>query len=190
MRPCTKTYRIIDKALSPDPDRQPPAFVGNPEIRARRIAAAYARVFLEDFPHGDKSKIGRFYWLGLGAFASKQVAATPRALASKYGARWSELYAGLGRGNLWLFNDVLPWYVTYAVDAETFHMCAHSRDSRNMVDQVMANLARQLGYADSIESIPYEIDGETGDKKSKLGYFKCTPLIIEGFEKVKQWDWC
>ena len=51
----------------PDPDRKPPAFVGDPEVRARRIAAAYARVFLEDFPQGDKSKIGRFYWLGLGA---------------------------------------------------------------------------------------------------------------------------
>ncbi len=172
---------------SPDPDRQPPAFVGNPEIRARRIAAAYARVFLEDFPHGDKSKIGRFYWLGLGAFASKQVAATLALWQAKYGARWSELYAGLGRGNLWLFNDVLPWYVTYAVDAETFHMARTAVTAGIWSTRSWPTLPRQPGYADSIESIPDEIDGETGDRKSRLGYFRCTPLIIEGFKKIKRW---
>ncbi len=128
-------------------EKGPPAFVSDLEVRARRIAAAYARVFLEDSPQGDKSKVGRFYWLGLGAFASKQVAATLALWQVDYPARWSELRKGLGRGNLWLFNDILPWYFGYAVGADTFEMCAHTRDSRNLVDQVMTNLGRQPRYA-------------------------------------------
>ena len=44
--------------------------------RAQRIAGAYARVFLEDFEHGKPERLGRFYWAGLAAFASKQVAFT------------------------------------------------------------------------------------------------------------------
>ncbi len=75
----------------------------------------------------------------------------------------------MGRGNLWLFNDILPWYFGYAVGADTFDMCAHTRDSRNLVDQVMTNLGRQPRYAESIDKIPYEIDGETGEKKPSWG---------------------
>ena len=165
-----------------------PAFVSDPEVRARRIAAAYARVFLEDFHLGDKSKIGRFYWLGLGAFASKQVAATLALWRVKYGARWSDLRAGLGHGNLWLFNDVLPWFYGYAAGAGTFDMCAQSRDSRNFVDQVATNFSRQNSHAESIGKVPYEIDGDTGNKKAKLGYLKCTPLVSDGFAAVSQWE--
>ena len=166
----------------------PPAFVGDPIVRAKRIAAAYARVFLEDFHLGDKSKVGRFYWLGLGAFASKQVATTLAAWQVKYAMRWSELRAGLGRGNLWLFNDVLAWFYGYAAGADTFEKCMHARDSRNFVDQVATNLTRQPGHDESIDKIPYEIDGETGAKKAKLGYFKCTPIVEEGFRLVKDWE--
>jgi hypothetical protein len=169
-------------------EKATPAFVGDSEVRARRIAAAYARVFLEDFHLGDTSKIGRFYWLGLGAFASKQVAATLALWRVRYGARWSELRAGLGRGNLWLFNDVLPWFYAYAAGADTFNMCANSRDCRNFVDQVTTNFTRQLGYADSINKVPYEIDGDSGAKKGKLGYLKCTQIVVDGFAKVKEWE--
>jgi hypothetical protein len=165
-----------------------PAFVSDPEVRARRIAATYARVFLEDFHLGEKSKIGRFYWLGLGAFASKQVAATLALWRVKYGARWSDLRAGLGRGNLWLFNDVLPWFYGYAAGADTFAMCAQSRDSRKFVDQVATNFSRQKSHAESIDKVPSEIDGETGVKKTKLGYLKCTPLVRDGFDAVSQWE--
>lgn len=165
-----------------------PTFVSDSEVRARRIAAAYARVFLEDFHLGDTDKIGRFYWLGLGAFASKQVAVTLALWQVRYGARWSELRAGLGRGNLWLFNDVLAWFYGYAAGADTFDKCVQSRDSRHFVDQVATNFTRQLGYADSIDKVPYEIDGDSGAKKSKLGYLKCTQIVIDGFAKVTEWE--
>jgi hypothetical protein len=42
-------------------------------IRARRIAATYAKLYLEEEAFGDKSKIGRYYWMALGAFAVKTV---------------------------------------------------------------------------------------------------------------------
>lgn len=166
-----------------------PKFVSDLEVRAKRIAAAYARVFLEDFHLGDKSKVGRFYWLGLGAFASKQVAATLHTWQVKYVAHCSELRAGLGRGNLWLFNDVLAWFYGYAAGADTFEKCMHARDSRQFVDQVTTNFARQFeNDAESIDKVPHEIDGETGLKKAKLGYLKCTPIVKDGFALVTAWE--
>ncbi len=170
------------------PQAHAPQFVNDSEVRARRIAAAYARVYLEEFPLGDKNKKGRFYWLALGAFASKQVAATLALWRVRYGARWSELRAGLGLGNLWLFNDVLAWFYTYGAGADTFDHCAPARDCRKFVDQVATNFKRQLGYEEAIDQVPYMIDGKTGKKEAKLGYLKCTPIILKGFEKVKAWE--
>ena len=42
--------------------------------RAKRIAATYARFYLETEDGGDPDKVGRYYWMALGAFASKTVA--------------------------------------------------------------------------------------------------------------------
>ncbi|WP_250471108.1 hypothetical protein [Caballeronia sp. GAFFF1] len=182
-------YREGDRCLSRRQlETSAPEFVSNYELRARRIAAAYARVFLEDFHLGDKSKIGRFYWLGLGAFASKQVAATLHQWQVKYLARWSELYEGLGRGNLWLFNDVLAWFYGYAAGSDTFMACAPSRNSEKFVAQVSANFKRQKGYAESIDKIPYVIDAETGEKKKQLGYLQCTPTVMRGFNAIAMWE--
>ena len=44
------------------------------EARAKRIAATYARFYLETEDGGDSNNIGRYYWMGIGAFASKTVA--------------------------------------------------------------------------------------------------------------------
>lgn len=182
-------YRDCDTHVSEEllAKKGPPTFVGNPVVRAKRIAAAYARVFLEDFHLGDKSKIGRFYWLGLGAFASKQVAATLDTWQVK-AVHCSELRAGLGRGNLWLFNDVLAWFYGYAAGADTFEQCANARDSSHFVEQVATNFARQLDHDISIDKVPYEIDGETGAKKAKLGYLKCTQIVKNGFALVAAWE--
>jgi hypothetical protein len=91
--------------------------------RARRIAATYARMYLEQEEGFDKSKKGRFYWMALGAFASKTVAClldncqikrtfdTGRHIWDKELVVISE---GLGLGNLWLFMDVSIWHWAYA----------------------------------------------------------------------------
>jgi hypothetical protein len=49
------------------------ALVDDFSTRAARIAAAYARFYLELEPGCDPELKGRFYWMGLAAFASKQV---------------------------------------------------------------------------------------------------------------------
>lgn len=68
--------------------------------RAERIAATYARLYLETEDYGDISKKGRFYWMALGAFASKTVACS---LCDTRVALIGTVFKGLAKGNLWLF---------------------------------------------------------------------------------------
>ena len=42
--------------------------------RAKTIAGIYARFYLEQEKYGNPKLMGRYYWMGLGAFASKTVA--------------------------------------------------------------------------------------------------------------------
>lgn len=41
--------------------------------RVKSIASQYAKMYLEQNTNSTRSKVGRFYWIGLGAFAAKQV---------------------------------------------------------------------------------------------------------------------
>lgn len=112
--------------------------------RAQRIAAEYATIYLES--HGrndDRNKMGRFYWMGLGAFASKTVAqtfnnpdviglylATQKMLESSY----RDLNAGkainiFAKGNLWLFMDIAPWHYAWRASPQTFKDCSKQRNS-------------------------------------------------------------
>jgi len=182
-------YREGDPAASSTTqNKTPPEFVSNYAVRARRIAAAYAATYLEDFSHGKKELVGRFYWLGLGAFASKQVAVT---LESKL-LRTTHLYPTyqlLGRGNQWLFNDVLAWFYGYACGADTFMLCARKRNSNDFMDPTGASFRRQVDYEKSIKSVPQQRNGETGEViDDQLGYLKWTPLVQTGFENVKSWE--
>ncbi len=61
------------------------------EARARRIASVYAKIYLEQENHGDKQLIGRYYWMGLGAFASKTVAAVFKHGLTAWGYKWMPL---------------------------------------------------------------------------------------------------
>ncbi len=58
------------------------------EARARRIASVYAKIYLEQEIHGNKQLIGRYYWMGLGAFASKTVAAILKHGLTTWGYKW------------------------------------------------------------------------------------------------------
>ncbi|MEM5453671.1 hypothetical protein VSR69_02275 [Paraburkholderia phytofirmans] len=49
-------------------------------------------------------------------------------------------------------------------------------------------MSNQKGFEKSVDKVPYEIDGETGVKKQKLGYLRATPLVVEGFAKVADWE--
>jgi len=102
--------------------------------RARRIAATYARFFLEkeDGCKSCKDKdgniidlTGRFYWMGLGAFAVKTVLCMFDKWQIKYVCVGLEdftlntVYEGLGKGNFWLFQDVGGWHYLYLLSNTT-----------------------------------------------------------------------
>jgi hypothetical protein len=107
------------------------------EARARRIAATYARIFLEDSTlHGTSNLMGRFYWMGLGAFASKTIAMIFSQEKSKIG--YQSNFAGarepiniLAKGNLWLFMDITPWHLAWSSDEKGFRGCAVWRNTND-----------------------------------------------------------
>ena len=107
-------------------------------MRAERIAGGYARLYLEDFEHGDSKRCGRFYWAGLAAFASKQVAFTIQSsLVLFYGPA---TLSSLGKGNLWLYNDALPWHFAWALCPKSVDMCAAERNALDFEPVVLSNL--------------------------------------------------
>lgn len=124
-------------------------------VRARRIAGTYARFYLEQEAGGDPIKKGRFYWMALGAFASKTVACTlehgsTRVLrALRFSTRLNmefletlritnsgrlrvdtALWEGLAKGNFWLFLDISGWHWFYSRFPHCFDGCIDARDSR------------------------------------------------------------
>ncbi|KMJ47981.1 hypothetical protein ACG97_16690 [Vogesella sp. EB] len=122
--------------------------------RARTIAATYARLYLEQEEYGNPKKKGRYYWMALGAFASKTVACTldlTRVDAGKHAPDATGLgYVrdGLGKGNFWLFQDIAPthWYHNYSPD--TFAQCLDTRGENGCHQAVIDNLKR-LPWADT-----------------------------------------
>ncbi len=101
------------------------------EARARRIASVYAKIFLEIELGGNKNLLGRYYWMGLGAFASKTVATIFKHWGSLlgYNVGVQEAINLFARGNLWLFMDIAPWHLAWSVSSESFKSCKDTRDT-------------------------------------------------------------
>lgn len=123
------------------------------EARARRIASIYARIYLEMFPFTFNQSVtaatysGRFYWMGLGAFASKTVAAVFDHIVSKTGSNADALIKSISsdhynldsfgvsgihtfaKGNLWLYMDISVWHFVWAKSSEDFKICINNRDT-------------------------------------------------------------
>lgn len=120
--------------------------VGDFSARAARIAAIYARFYLETEQGCNPDYKGRFYWMGLAAFASKQVKCAldfipdslwfPLAKAATHVSKDS-----LGKGNFWLFQDIFVWHWFYAQYPEQFDECAPQRDTSTYVEIVKSNMA-------------------------------------------------
>ncbi len=111
------------------------------EVRAKRIAATYARFYLETEDGGDPSKLGRYYWMALGAFASKTVGCIlgmNRVILTDMFLPFvnaKEIADGLGKGNLWLFMDISAPHWFYNHYPENFFdgmACVNSRDGKNL----------------------------------------------------------
>jgi hypothetical protein len=125
--------------------------------RARIISATYARFYLELEEHGTPKKKGRYYWMALGAFASKTVACTldmVRVNAGKFlptphpDFDFSYVRDGLGKGNFWLFQDIAPthWYYNYS--PSTFEACKNSRGIKGY-NKIVSESLQRLPWSDT-----------------------------------------
>lgn len=161
--------------LSDDQGNSRATLVEDYAVRARRIAATYARFYLESEEGGDPAKKGRFYWMALGAFASKTVACTLEDW--RVGAQSTFLSKktrdGLGKGNFWLFCDISGWHWYYCMYPGSFDTCLGSRNSGNYVSAVKAQV-RKLPW--SAEALP------------KMDSLAPSNEIKRGFAKVKEFE--
>ena len=169
-------------------------FVDLYEARAKRIAATYARFYLELEEGGDKDKIGRYYWMALGAFASKtvscllenlrvQLSYAGGAVMTVFNKEFSDEYLdmheignGLGKGNLWLFIDIASSHWLYNNHPEHFSegmQCEINRDSSALHAAIQTTTD---GLPWATETLP------------KLNNLEPSGDIIEGFKKVVEFE--
>lgn len=170
--------------------------------RIKQIASLYAKIYLEESGENDKkSEIGRFYWMGLGAFAAKQVYCGVLALDEFFTNRSlnvAKFLNGLGekinlnpnfmdglttddlkffkeemlKGNLWLFLDIYPSHLYYKANPKGFFDCHHTRDARRYGDKVKTALAK----------IPYN------EALAEIGHFVPSDFIKEAFGKIGDFE--
>lgn len=158
--------------------------IGLYAARARRISATYARFYLETEEGGDTSKIGRYYWMALGAFASKTVACLldKFQLNASYfmgkvtfgGIDGHNIANGLGQGNLWLFGDIAPAHWFYNHYPQHFFSgmdCIHNRHCDRLIEPVKTYV-KQLPWA--------------GKSLGKINNLAASPDLIKGFEYILQ----
>ena len=140
--------------------------------RARRIAGTYARFYLEQEEHGDPHKKGRYYWMALGAFASKTVACSMEIWQVRSTSLVNRtVLDALAQGNFWLFNDIAAWHWYYNVSPDSFAQCLDKRDTDHYVDEVKSQV-KKLPWAE--------------DSLKKINNLKKTSEVIKGFELVKE----
>jgi hypothetical protein len=144
-------------------------------IRARVIAATYARLYLEQEESGDPDKKGRFYWAALAAFASKTVACTLEntRVNAQYAFLTKKVKIALAKGNLWLFYDIGAWHHYYTRYGDCFDFCLLKRNSNSLNDELKA-ATKVMPWSEEV--LP------------KIGFFKRTPAVEEGFRLVKNFE--
>lgn len=170
--------------LSDKVDENHYKLIGLYAARARRIAATYARFYLETEEGGDGAKLGRYYWMALGAFASKTVACLLDTLQlnASYALGKVTLETvdghnvanGLGQGNLWLFSDIAPAHWFYNHYPENFFngmACLNKRDCDKYIEPVKS----------AVKGLPW-----AGKSLGKIKNLAPSPDLIKGFEYVVQ----
>lgn len=148
--------------------------------RARRIAATYARFYLETEEGGEPSKKGRYYWMALGAFASKTVACLLDSFQVKSSyfvgeityEGMQEIANGLARGNFWLFVDIAAWHWFYSNHTDDFRqgMVCELKRSATDLEPAMKQATYAMPWAE--RSLP------------KIKHFKPSDAIIKGFDLI------
>ena len=173
---CPEMWSIIQEhayeRLSKQNNNDELILIEDYAVRARRIAATYARFYLETERGGDPTKKGRYYWMALGAFASKTVACTLELKRVKtQGFLTDTVIEGLGKGNFWLFQDISAWHWYYSLYGDSFDLCAPQRNVSICVPQVTA----------CIEDLPW-----ASDALPKINQLQITDYVKNGFAKVKE----
>ncbi len=125
--------------------------------RARRIAATYARFYLETEGFGSNTKKfkGRYLWMALGAFASKEVSFALDGLRAWFGDSISmtSTMDWLGKGNFWLFQDIAGWhYYNNRFKYPNFAGCEPLRNWNTLQPETKEKVNNDLVWAD--ESLP------------------------------------
>lgn len=118
-------------------------------IRAKRIAATYARLYLEteSDAYSNPDVMGRHAWYAFGALASKTVFCILDF--------WSIndmptlVYERFGKGNFWLFMDIAPTAWMYNFSRQDFDTCKKSRNTNNLVPEVK-EVVKSLPWADEV----------------------------------------
>jgi hypothetical protein len=156
--------------------------IGLYAARARRIAATYARFYLETEEGGDASKLGRYYWMALGAFASKTVACLLDTfqLQGSYLLGWATfdgvdaraIANGLAKGNLWLFGDIAPAHWFYS------HYPDHFFNGMACLNQRHVNRL-EAPVKEAVDALPW-----SAESLGKIDNFQPSSDIIKGFQYV------
>ena len=155
------------------------------EARARRIASVYAKIFLETEIGGDPTLLGRYYWMGLGAFASKTVAMVFSAFRSKIAYLTGMLNSddaldAFAKGNLWLFMDISVWHYLWSASPTSFKKCKGQRNTQNFVDLLTS--INNMPWSSCLSDISYlrvtsEINSAFGLLPSIESKFKSEPTL-------------
>jgi hypothetical protein len=175
---CDTMWSIVQQLsylrLSDETGEFKAALVDDYAVRARRISATYARFYLEQEEGGDLKKKGRFYWMALGAFASKTVACTLETWQVRTQAvAFKATQKGLGKGNFWLFSDISGWHWYYSKFPTSFETCVDSRNAASYVPKVKQQMAK----------LPW-----SGEALGKIKQMAVSPHIKTGFAKVKEFE--
>jgi len=152
--------------------------VKNFSVRAERIAASYAKIYLEQEYNGKTNLKGRFYWTGLAAFASKQVMC---ALDYASSSKWRYLPPAvppfeitkiyLGKGNFWLFQDIFVWHWFYINHPDQFKKCINDRNWDNYTECFKSAFAELPWLKDAL---------------SKINNLQKTDYLEQGFDLISQ----
>jgi len=93
----------------------------------------------------------------------------------------------IAKGNLWLYNDALPWHYAWALCPESVRKCAHERIAMNFHPVVLENLYAQEWAMPAVMFVPCHFNEKTAKVGKIIGHLRWAPLLgkaIDGWDKL------
>ncbi|WP_288998648.1 hypothetical protein [uncultured Psychrobacter sp.] len=160
--PCSYTWSIAQyqcfEKLTTNADKKSSTIhlkvVQDGEARARRIAAVYAKFYLEHSNvNGNTRYKGRHFWMGLGAFASKTVADALGHWSSAADGGVLGVVYNFKLGNFWLYQDIAGWHFEYNQCSTNFSTCINQRNTNHYIPEVKKMVYDSHGAYDVLPKI-------------------------------------